>query len=98
MSDQSERTTQGSAAVSTHGTSDPRTQPSDTAARRDALLNEVAEARRLYVDRMVNAKINDRRGECSNAEITEWENDAHRRWREKFPTLSGFLIPHGEFR
>lgn len=60
---------------------------------RSALLHEVSEARRMYVDRMVNEKINRRNGECSNAEVTEWENDAYRRWREKFPTLSGFLIP-----
>lgn len=60
-----------------------------------ALLYEISEARRMYVDRMVNAKINHRRGECSNAEVTEWENDAQRRWRAKFPTMSGFLIGGG---
>jgi hypothetical protein len=62
-------------------------------ATASALLHEVSEARRLYVDNIVNTKIGRRNGDCSDAEITEWENDAHRRWREKFPTLAGFLSP-----
>lgn len=61
--------------------------PQGSAATASALLHEVSEARRLYVDNIVNTKINRRHGECSNA---VWDQESGQR--------RGVVLPLSDLR
>ena len=63
-------------------------------SRDDAILEEVSQIRAEWVSGYVTRRIDHRDGDATNEQISQWEKDAYRIWREKHPALSEFLIAH----
>jgi hypothetical protein len=61
--------------------------------RTEAIRKEADEIRSEFVEGFVNGRINRRNGDVTTEQVEDWENEAARRFRGRYPTLSALLDP-----